>query len=153
MESHIVGYLTKAAVSSGFVREVGCDYVRVECHEDLSAWASARGWGHSTGEADTLLWRVDKEELISGLALSRSNLEFMFLPDVDDSAQSTKLRELVVDLREPTFDFERYILHHQTLYVRGFVCMFAWGRDFERNGDWRRKLAREIQVELCDCAP
>jgi hypothetical protein len=46
-----------------------------------------------------LLWRIDKEELISGAGRVRDNLAQMFYPGT-----VSRLRELVVDLSPPEFD-------------------------------------------------
>ena len=58
--------------------------------------------------ADTIIFRIDKDELTGGMARVRDNLAQLFYADGD-----TKRLELVVDLRPPTFiDFTGPMVHN-----------------------------------------
>lgn len=98
----------KTAVAQGFVREVRPYSVIVACSENLPDSASLRKWTSHPLCAE-VSWRIDKEEMASGVDLAKANLEAIFLPG--GNGQLQKLRELVVDLREPRFAKDRCDSH------------------------------------------
>ncbi|KAI9619356.1 hypothetical protein KEM48_006268 [Puccinia striiformis f. sp. tritici PST-130] len=102
----------KLAIARGFILDltprsmtVGLDHRLEEIDAlpvgtNLSAFLTQyAATQHHVSSASQVRYRVDKDELLAGMGKIRDNLAQLFLEN-----GSSKLRELVVDLRKPTFD-------------------------------------------------
>ncbi|KAI6100620.1 Dna2-domain-containing protein [Pisolithus sp. B1] len=95
------------ALARGFILHLSPTEVTVGVDHELSIMkiASRLRALRKTKDRITPLFRIDKDELISGLGRIRDNLAHLFYAEGD-----SKRLELVVDLRRPTFDDEQTTL-------------------------------------------
>ncbi|KAI5999994.1 Dna2-domain-containing protein [Pisolithus albus] len=96
------------ALARGFILHLTPTEVTVGVDHELSIMkitSRLRALRKTKGRI-TPLFRIDKDELVSGLGRIRDNLAHLFYAEGD-----SKRLELVVDLRTPTFDDEQTTLH------------------------------------------
>ncbi|ERN15260.1 hypothetical protein AMTR_s00056p00216230 [Amborella trichopoda] len=88
----------RLAIASGLIYDIGPFYVSVS----LSRRLRLPGSKSSSNNAEIFqeIWRIDKDETSFSCTLMRSNLMQLFLPN----SQSSHLRNMIVDLKEPIFD-------------------------------------------------
>ncbi|KAK9202628.1 hypothetical protein WN944_017840 [Citrus x changshan-huyou] len=88
----------RLAVASGLITEISRFHVSVSFSKPLRLPGR-----NSSSDSDSLLhevWRIDKDEIMTSFSVMRYNLVQLFL----QSAQSSQLRRMIVDLEAPRFD-------------------------------------------------
>ncbi|KAK4847699.1 hypothetical protein QYF36_004865 [Acer negundo] len=86
------------AVANGFITDISRSHVSVSFSKRLRLPGS-----NASSEAHDLfqeVWRINKDEIMSSFSIMRFNLVQLFL----QSAQSSQLRKIIVDLEAPRFD-------------------------------------------------
>lgn len=83
------------ALSRGFILEINSHDILVGLDRALTTNSRVRKEGIA---ADTMRWRVDKDEMSTGMGRVRDNLLQLFVQGGDE-----KRRSLIVDLSEPDF--------------------------------------------------
>lgn len=86
----------KPALSNGFIHSINRTSVTVILERNLTAWA--RKQRHPI---ESLVWRIDAEEIFASHRTAKSNLESLFTGGDED--KHGRLRSLVVNLRAPRF--------------------------------------------------
>ncbi|KAJ0051987.1 hypothetical protein Pint_00019 [Pistacia integerrima] len=95
MLSTETGHLT---VASGFITDISRSHVSVSLSKRLRLPGS-----DAASEAQDLfqeVWRIDKDEVMTSFSVMRFNLVQLF----QQSAESSQLRKMIVDLEAPRFD-------------------------------------------------
>lgn len=87
----------QCALTNGFVEDVTATLISVTVDRSLSAWARHQGVA-----VDNIQWRVDAEEIYSSHNTAKRTLEMLFA--CNDTADTERLRCLVVDGNAPSFD-------------------------------------------------
>ncbi|GJD09930.1 DNA replication ATP-dependent helicase/nuclease DNA2 [Galdieria sulphuraria] len=86
----------KVGLARGFVCGLSDDSVTVQLDSQLYENSNRQSLLH------IVEWRVDKDEMVSGWAIVKTNLQCLFLPQENDGF--AKLRSLIVDLEPPRLD-------------------------------------------------
>ncbi|KIL65109.1 hypothetical protein M378DRAFT_186544 [Amanita muscaria Koide BX008] len=91
------------ALARGFVLKLTATHIVVGVDHDLSLDSVKAKLAHA-GDDDPkhIIFRIDKDEMSSGMGRIRNNLAQLFYAD-DEGGRSKRLRELVVDLEAPSF--------------------------------------------------
>ncbi|KAK2650910.1 hypothetical protein Ddye_018399 [Dipteronia dyeriana] len=88
----------RLAVANGFITDISRSHVSVSFSKRLRLPGS-----NASSEAHDLfqeVWRINKDEIMSSFSIMRFNLIQLFL----QSAQSSQLRKIIIDLEAPRFD-------------------------------------------------
>lgn len=86
----------KSGLANGFVENVTATAISVTIDRDLMVWARHQGL-----EASKIAWRVDAEEIYASHNTAKRTLETLFT--CTETADVTRLRELIVDRKAPAF--------------------------------------------------
>lgn len=86
------------AVASGIITDISRSHVSVSCSKRLRLPRSTIS--STSQDLYQEVWRIEKDEFATSYATMRFNLVQLFL----QSAQSDRLRKLIVDLEAPRFD-------------------------------------------------
>lgn len=86
----------KPALSNGFISAICKDFVSVLLDRNLTAWARKQRF-----PVESLVWRIDGEEMLSSYRTAKGNLDALFLSA--DEQCSSQLRSMVVNCDTPRF--------------------------------------------------
>lgn len=86
----------KPALSNGFVSSITKNSVSILLDRNLTAWARKQRF-----PVDSLLWRIDSQEMLSSFRTAKGNLDTLFTAGADDA--HGHLRNLVVNCTAPRF--------------------------------------------------
>ncbi|KAM6495129.1 Dna2 domain containing protein [Amanita muscaria] len=102
------------ALARGFVLKLTATDIVVGVDHDLSLDSVKAKLAHA-GDDDPkhIIFRIDKDEMSSGMGRIRNNIAQLFYAD-DEGGRSKRLRELVVDLEAPSFYDD--LVPHKTNY-------------------------------------
>ncbi|XP_057995142.1 DNA replication ATP-dependent helicase/nuclease JHS1-like isoform X2 [Hevea brasiliensis] len=120
-------------VASGVIADIGQFHVSVSLSKRLRLPSS-----NSLPEANDLLqevWRIDKDETMTSFSVMRSNLVQLFL----QNAQSSHLRNIIVDLEPPRFD-------SGCVFSQDPAISYIWSVK-SLNGDQRRAILKILTAK------
>ncbi|KAF8634708.1 hypothetical protein AX15_000763 [Amanita polypyramis BW_CC] len=93
------------ALARGYVLRLTTTSVIVGVDHDLSpnsVMAKLAHTGSDRDDTESIIFRIDRDELFGGMGRMRNNLTQLFYAN-DEDGRSKRLRELVVDLKAPSF--------------------------------------------------
>lgn len=93
------------ALARGFVLKLTSTSVVIGVDHDLSPGSIKAKLSYTSGYQDdneTLVFRIDRDELFGGMGRMRNNLAHLFYVN-DEDGKTRRLRELIVDLKAPLF--------------------------------------------------
>ncbi|XP_024044224.1 DNA replication ATP-dependent helicase/nuclease DNA2 isoform X3 [Citrus clementina] len=123
----------RLAVASGLITEISRFHVSVSFSKPLRLPGR-----NSSSDADSLLhevWRIDKDEIMTSFSVMRYNLVQLFL----QSAQSSQLRRMMVDLEAPRFD-------SGSVFSQDPALSYIWSEK-SLNDDQRRAIIKVLTAK------
>lgn len=123
----------RLAVASGLITEISRFHVSVSFSKPLRLPGR-----NSSSDADSLLhevWRIDKDEIMTSFSVMRYNLVQLFL----QSAQSSQLRRMIVDLEAPRFD-------SGSVFSQDPALSYIWSEK-SLNDDQRRAIIKVLTAK------
>ncbi|KAL9434767.1 hypothetical protein AB3S75_021104 [Citrus x aurantiifolia] len=123
----------RLAVASGLITEISRLCVSVSFSKPLRLPGR-----NSSSDADSLfheVWRIDKDEIMTSFSVMRYNLVQLFL----QSAQSSQLRRMIVDLEAPRFD-------SGSVFSQDPALSYIWSEK-SLNDDQRRAIIKVLTAK------
>lgn len=136
LERHNRDSVRAPAVATGFVETLTESEVRVKADRDLWEWSCRM---HSS--PDTIVWRIDAEEISASFNTAKANVESLFV--LDEAGNSEKLRSLIVELRRPCFG---RLPEHDQAFLEKF-CKDISNKGMNVNAEQRRALQMSVQAQ------
>eukprot|EP00871_Galdieria_phlegrea_P001265 jgi/Galph1/2139/GphlegSOOS_G817.1 len=120
----------KFGLSRGFVTNLSESFILLELDACLYDWLRTL----CNDNKQYIEWRIDKEEMASGWAVVKANLQYLFLSE--EQGGDTKTRRLVVELERPLFDrqihydFTIDAFHHLNAEQQAAVTCVFQSKDY-----------------------